>query len=131
MIEASLSLNSLNQNHQYIGDNAIIKQIYNLLLMVPGTDPLNLDKGCDTTSYYYQTKDNGRISELEQRIQDQIHTYTPYKVNNVICRGLKNNEDKWILHILITFFAGINILFSTDGEKTSANSVNINKKSNI
>lgn len=123
MIEASLNLDSLGQNLQYVDTRAVIKQLYNLLVMKPGTDLLNLDKGCDTTAYRFQTNEQSRISTLEMRIRDQISTYTPYKIQNCVCKALKNNNGDYILHILITLANGVNALFSTNGNVSTINSI--------
>ena len=55
MVEASLKIDSLKKNVQYTGMQAVARQIYNLILMKPGTDPLNPAKGCDARSYYYRS----------------------------------------------------------------------------
>lgn len=121
MIEASLKVDTLGQNIQYTGITARIRQIYNLILMKPGTDPLNPSKGCDARSYYYQYKEDSVLSELETKINDQVKKYTPHTITSVACRAIKNKYDKYILHIIVTLTSGTNVVVSTNGEASTLN----------
>ena len=121
MVEASLKLDSLGQNLQYTGNLAIVRQIYNLILMKPGSDPLNIEKGCDARSYYFQIKDDTVLSELQQNITNQISTYTPYSVRNVVCKAILNRNHQWILHIVVVLIDGRSIVVSTNGDLSTLN----------
>lgn len=121
MIEATLKLDSLGQNLQYTDSKAQIRQIYNLILMKPGTDLLNPNKGCDARSYYYAIKDDGIIQELQEKITDQISKYTPYVTRGVICKASLNRSNKWILHIMIMLVNGQTAVVSTDADVSTLN----------
>lgn len=121
MIEATLKLDSLNKNLQYTGSQAIVRQIYNLILMKPGTDPLNPEKGCDARSYYYRIKDDSVLSELQTKITDQISTYTPHTVRSVMCRATMTKSKQWILHIMVTLLNGRTMAVSTNGDLSTLN----------
>ena len=124
MIEASLKIDSLGKNVQYTGYDATVRQIYNLILMKPGSDPLNPKKGCDARSYYYRIKDDSIISQLENDIRDQISKYTPHKVSAVNCKAVKNKSGKYILHIIIILPNDKSVIVSTDGEASTLNLIN-------
>lgn len=121
MIEATLKLDSLNKNLQYTGSQAIVRQIYNLILMKPGTDPLNPEKGCDARSYYYRIKDDSVLSELQTKITDQISTYTPHTVRSVMCKATMTKSKQWILHIMVTLLNGRTMAVSTNGDLSTLN----------
>lgn len=121
MIEATLKLDSLGQNLQYTDIKATVRQIYNLILMKPGTDPLNPDKGCDARSYYYQINNESVISSLQNNITNQIAKYTPYMVRGVICKALLNRSNKWILHIIVTLINGQTVVVSTNSDVSTLN----------
>ena len=121
MIEASLKVNTLGQNVTYTNSTARIRQIYNLLLMKPGTDPLNPSKGCDVRSYYYQIKDDTILQLLQTKISEQIAKYTPYTIRNVLCKAIKNRQGNYILHIAISLTNSSTVVVSTDGEQSTLN----------
>ena len=120
MIEASLKVDSFEKNYMYTDNMAKIRQIYNLILMPPGTDPLNPSKGCDVRSYYYQFKDDESIRILENNIRDQIRLYTTYIATNVSCKAMKNKFGKYILHVVV-MLQNQSIVISTDGEQSALN----------
>lgn len=121
MIEATLKLDSWGQNVQYTDMTAVIRQIYNLILMKPGTDPLNPEKGCDARSYYYSIKDDSIIQKLQQNITNQISKYTPYMVRGVVCKAVMNKSHNWILHIVVTLISGQTVVVSTNSEVSALN----------
>ena len=123
MIETTLKIDSLDKNIEYTGTRAIIQQIYNLVLMKPGTDPLNPEKGCDARSYYYQFKDSSVLQNLEIKIQEQIRKYTPYTVSNVVCRADKNKAGNYILRIVISMSRSSAIVISTNGDRSAVNTI--------
>ena len=119
MIEATLLLDSYGRNLMYTNDTAMIHQVYNLIVMDKGTDPLNPEKGVGITSYYYEYKDDTLLRDLENEIQNQISKYTPYSLVNVLCRAIKNKKGDYILHIFLSFTTLNKIVnVSTNGEKT-------------
>lgn len=124
MIEATLKLDTLGQNLQYNGSKAAIRQIYNLILMKPGTDHLNPNKGCDARSYYYAIKEDSVLEKLQQEIIDQIAKYTPYTVRSVLCKASLNRSHKWILHIMVMLISGQTAVVSTDADVSTLNLIN-------
>ena len=119
MIEATLMLDSYGRNRVYTDDTAMVHQIYHLIIMEKGTDPLNPDKGVDIESYRYEFKDDSVLMQLQQIIQKQVSDYTPYTVTNVICKAVKNRYNNYILHIFISISEFRNIInISTDGERS-------------
>lgn len=121
MIEPSLKIDSLGKNITYTGIDAKIRQLYNLTLMKPGSDPLNPDKGCDARSYYYQFKDDNVLSNLESKISEQVSKYTPHIIQSVSCKAIKNRSGKWILHIIYVLVNGSQAIVSTDEERSTLN----------
>ncbi len=121
MIEPSLKIDSLGKNIMYTGIDARIRQLYNLTLMKPGSDPLNPDKGCDARSYYYQFKDDNVLSTLESKIYDQVSKYTPHIIQSVNCKAIRNRSGKWILHIIYVLVSGSQAIVSTDEERSALN----------
>lgn len=124
MIEATLKLDTLGQNLQYTGVKATVREIYNLILMKPGTDRLNPSKGCDARSYYYQINDNSIIDELQRNITDQISKYTPFKVQGVVCKAILNREKEWVLHIIVIMPNNMAVVVSTNAEVSTLNLIN-------
>lgn len=119
MIEATLIVDSYGRNHMYTGDTAMIHQIYNLIVMDPGTDPLNPEKGIGIKSYKYAYTDQTILSTLENNINTQIYKYTPYTLTNVMCKAIKNRKGDYYLHVFISLNEINEIInVSTDGEKT-------------
>lgn len=67
---------------------AIGSRLLNLITMEPGSDPLHPDMGVGITTYRYGV-DN--LSELSDRIQNQIETYLPfYQDANITLVKTKN-----------------------------------------
>ena len=124
MIEASLKMDSLGKNVQYTGVSAKVSQIYNIITMKPGSDPLNPYKWCDIRSYYYQFNEENILRTLETNIYDQIGQYTPYLVSSVQCRAVKNLKGKYILHVIVMMPDTKSIIVSTNGETSSLNLIN-------
>lgn len=119
MIETTLMVDSYGRNREYRGDTAIIHQIYNLFIMEKGTDELNIDKGIDIKKYYYAIKEDSTLMQLETEIRNQISTYTPYEISNVICKGIKNKAGKYILHVFVQLSDITEVVnVSTNGEET-------------
>jgi len=118
MTEATLMIDSYGRNVEYTGDTAMVHQIYHLVVMDKGTDELNPDKGIGIKDYYYEYTDDTILMNLENAIQDQISTYTPYTVANVICKAIKNSKGDYILHVFISLSEILQIInVSTNGEK--------------
>ena len=124
MTEASLKIDSLGKNIEYKNMDAKIRQIYNLILMKPGTDPLNPEKGCDARSYYYQFNDDNVLRNLETKINDQIRIYTPYTIQSVMCKAIRNREGNYILHIMVSLLNDVTVAISTNGEASTLNLLN-------
>lgn len=119
MIETTLMIDSYGRNREYRGDTAMVHQIYNLFIMEKGTDELNPDKGIDIAKYYYAIKEDSTLMQLETEIRDQIATYTPYEITNVICKGIKNKIGKYILHVFVQLSDITDVVnVSTNGEDT-------------
>ena len=119
MIEATLIVDSYGRNHMYTGDTAMIHQIYHLIVMDPGTDPLNPAKGIGIKSYKYAYTDQVVLSRLENEIRNQISKYTPYTLINIMCKAIKNRKGDYYLHVFISLNEINQIVnVSTDGEKT-------------
>ena len=118
MIEATLMIDSYGRNVEYKGDIAMVHQIYHLIVMDKGTDELNPNKGIGIKDYYYEYKDDTVLMNLENEIRDQISTYTPYNVTNVICKAIKNSKGDYILHVFVSLNEILEIInVSTNGEK--------------
>lgn len=116
MIEVTLSSDSFKQNPTFADEIAILRQLYNLIVMKPGTDPLNPAKGCDVNSAYYKFKSEMDTIVLEQTIKEQILAYTDYKISNVSCKTLKSGE-KWVLHVFLSIMGmERELVVSTNGE---------------
>lgn len=119
MTEATLIIDAYGRNLMYTGDSAVIHQIYNLIVMDPGTDDLNPGKGIGIKSYYYEYNDSTVLMTLENKIREQIATYTPYSLANIICKGIKDSKGDFILHVFIMLRDIENIVnVSTNGEIT-------------
>ena len=119
MTEATLIVDSYGRNHMYTGDTAMIHQIYHLIVMDPGTDPLNPEKGIGIRSYKYAYTDQTVLSNLENTISRQIGKYTPYTLVTVMCKAIKNRKGDYYLHVFISLNEVNEIInVSTDGEKT-------------
>lgn len=126
MKEATFITNSYGKNITYDGDRGIVHQIYHLIVMQPGTDPLNMYKGIDINKYYYEFVDDAILLDLENDIKQQIADYTPYTVLNVICKAIKNKLGKYILHTFISLREyGEIINVSTNGEKSELATIKI------
>lgn len=119
MTEATLIVDSYGRNHMYTGDTAMVHQIYHLIVMDPGTDHLNPEKGIGIRSYRYSYTDQTILSTLENEISRQISKYTPYTLVNIMCKAIKNRKGDYYLHIFISLNEINEIInVSTDGEKT-------------
>ena len=119
MVEATLIVDSYGRNHMYTGDTAMVHQIYHLIVMDPGTDHLNPEKGVGIKSYRYSYTDQTVLSTLENNILMQINKYTPYTLLNVMCKSIKNRKGDYYLHVFISLNEINEVInISTDGEKT-------------
>lgn len=127
MKEVTLNTDSFNQNPQFENEAAVLRHIYNLIVMKKGTDPLNPDKGVDINRFYYAFKDDVDVHALEQEIKDQVSTYTNYLINNVICQTSKSGT-KWVLHVILTIppFQKA-LVISTNGDITQYTEVNTSR----
>lgn len=119
MTEATLMVDSYGRNHMYTGDTAMVHQIYYLIVMDPGTDPLNPEKGIGIKNYRYSYTDQTVLSTLENEIRTQIAKYTPYTLSNVMCKDIKNKKGDHYLHVFISLQEINDIVnIATDGERT-------------
>lgn len=120
MQEATFIIDSFGKNMTYNGDKGIVHQIHHLLVMAPGTDPLNPEKGINIKSYYYEFVDDSILIDLQNKIREQIADYTPYTVLNVIVKAIKAKSEKYILHTFISLQEYQDIInVSTDGERST------------
>lgn len=119
MEETTFIVDSYTKNIVYEGDRGVVHQIYHLFNMVPGTDPLNPEKGINIKKYYYEFTDDTILLDLENEIRDQIRDYTPYTVLNVACKAVKHESGKYFLHTFLSLreFSDI-INVSTNGESS-------------
>ena len=101
MTEPTFNVNSLGENKIYTGSRAQFAQIYNLIRMKKGTDPLNPDKGIGIADYYYMFDEASDLMKLENQIYDQIITYTEYRPITVNCTS-KKVEGVKVLSVLIS-----------------------------
>lgn len=120
MTEATFMIDSYRRNTTFKDNKAMIYQIYNLIVMDPGTDSLNPEKGVGILSYKYAYDEQTVLIELENDIRNQVSNYTPYTLTNIICKSMKNKQNKSILHIFISLNELNEVInISTDGERTS------------
>lgn len=101
MAEATFMVDNLNQNKLLEGVKEEIQQLYQLITMYKGTDPLNPDKGVGIENYKYDYADNGILINLENEISEQIRKYTPYLSAEIGCKAIKNVDGDYILHVFI------------------------------
>lgn len=117
MQEATFIVNSYGKNIAYEGDRGIVHQIYHLLNMKPGTDPLNPKKGINMPGYYYEFADDATLIELENEIRQQITDYTPYTVITIMCKDVKHKSGNHHLHTFISLREYEDIInVATNGE---------------
>ena len=74
-------VDEFKQPRTVIDQEAIGARILNLFMMEPGDDPLHPDMGIGIETYRY-TLDT--LSDLQNRIQNQIETYLPFYQNSNI-----------------------------------------------
>lgn len=72
--EYLLSVNKFNKPESVDEKEAIALLLVRLLLLNPGSDPLHPDMGVGLTDFRYCL---GRVSELQNRIENQITQYLP------------------------------------------------------
>ena len=72
--EYTLSITPLNRPEVLKNQEAIAMLLLRLILLNPGSDPLHPDMGVGIINYRYAM---GRLDELRQRVEDQIHTFLP------------------------------------------------------
>jgi hypothetical protein len=72
--EYTLSVTPLNRPEVLKNQEAIAMLLLRLILLNPGSDPLHPDMGVGIINYRYAM---GRLDELRQRVEDQIHTFLP------------------------------------------------------
>ena len=72
--EYTLSITPLNRPEVLKNQEAIAMLLLRLILLNPGSDPLHADMGVGIINYRYAM---GRLDELRQRVEDQIHTFLP------------------------------------------------------
>jgi hypothetical protein len=70
--EYTLSITPLNRPEVLKNQEAIAMLLLRLILLNPGSDPLHPDMGVGIINYRYAM---GRLDELRQRVEDQIHTF--------------------------------------------------------
>lgn len=93
--EYLLSVDSFNKPIKVEGEPAVGLRLLELLMMDPGSNPLHPDMGVGIRNYRYGINN---LSDLENRISDQIKTYLPmYQADEV---SIINTPDK-ILNIEI------------------------------
>lgn len=64
----------------------VLNTIQRLLYMTPGTDIYNPDAGLDVVGRARRAyKEGDRDTEYENRVTEQINTYTDIIVNSVVC----------------------------------------------
>jgi hypothetical protein len=102
MTEPTLNIDSFNANVSYSDAKAKFRQIYNLIKMHKGTDPLNSDKGVDINTYYYQFADDSVLTDIENEITNQIATYTPYRTQTVRCFTRKSSDGNTVLCTMVS-----------------------------
>lgn len=74
--EYTLDINEFNRPKVFRGPKAIINKIVELIMMNPGTYPTRPYMGVGLIkNYRYSFMDN--ISEIQNKINEQIHTYLP------------------------------------------------------
>lgn len=118
MTEATLMVDSLGRNRLYTGNMVPVRQIFHLMSMDPGTDLLNPEKGIGIANYRYSYTDESLLIQLERTIREQITKYTPYTVNQIICKDIPNTKGDHILHVFIAIEESPDVIgVSTDGEK--------------
>lgn len=119
MTEATLKLNSLGENVAYSNARGTMEQVYHLINMMPGTDPLNPTKGVGIQRWYYRLNNDATIRDVQQEIETQVTKYLNVQNLRVICKGVrtKKNND-YVLVIAMTYGLGSSFVMATNGEKT-------------
>ena len=76
--EYSCSINEFNLPKSVNGNDAIGARLMELIMMEPGDDPLHPDMGVGLKTYRYGINN---LSDLKNRVQNQIETYLPFYQN--------------------------------------------------
>jgi hypothetical protein len=83
------SIDQYNKPTVLNGDASIGFRLMELIMMNPGDNPLHPEMGVGLRDYRYGIN---TLTDLEQRIYDQIDTYLPmYRIANI---NLKLNDEK-------------------------------------
>ena len=112
MINVTQNTDGFRRNPTIQGEEEILTRCYNLLVMTPGTDDLNPNKGCDIRKFIYTFKDDVNVLHLQREIKSQIEKYLGITVADVICRCLKTNGT-WKLHVILTITGSDKALLAT------------------
>ena len=105
------TINKFNTPTVIEGKDAIASRLMTLFMMEPGDDPLHPDMGIGIETYRY-TLDT--LSDLQNRIQNQIETYLPFYQNSNI--SLIVTPDK-LINVEITIGDDLFVYDSADTVK--------------